>query len=80
MMISFLYESPTRHHLKVGIKGKPFDAYPSTFEDSLVFENIDHFRDATGGGLVKKFKQAIGDNDDIYGLQEDLIGCSKNRY
>ncbi|KJS33050.1 MAG: hypothetical protein VR64_03825 [Desulfatitalea sp. BRH_c12] len=63
--------------LKVEMKGKPFDAYPSTFEDALVFENIDHFRSANGGGLIKQFRQAIEDNDDIYKLQASMMNALK---
>jgi hypothetical protein len=59
--------------LKVEINGKPVDAFPSTFEDAFVFENIAHFKEATGDGLIKKFKQAIKDNDDIDKLQESLM-------
>jgi hypothetical protein len=59
--------------LKVEINGKPIAAFPSTFEDALVFENIDYFKGATGDGLIKKFKQAIDENDDIGKLQESLM-------
>ncbi|BBO87509.1 AAA family ATPase [Desulfosarcina ovata] len=69
--IRVAYQTP----LKVKIGGKNVDACPSTFEDALVFENIDHFRKATGGGLIKKFKKAIEDNDDIDSLQESLLAA-----
>jgi predicted ATP-dependent endonuclease of OLD family len=59
--------------LEVNIDGKPSVAYPATFEDSLVFDNIDYFRTATGTGLVRKFRKAIEDHDDIYKLQKGLL-------
>ena len=39
----------------------------------MVFENIEHFKGATGDGLIKKFKQTIEGNDDIEKLQESLM-------
>ena len=59
--------------LKVNIGGKPAVTYPATFEDSLVFENIDYFKTATGAGLVKKFREAIESNDDICKLQKGIL-------
>lgn len=34
-------------------------AYPYTFEDALVFENLDFFSKFQGNGLVRKFREAI---------------------
>jgi hypothetical protein len=34
-------------------------AYPYTFEDALVFENLELFAELDGKGLVKKFREAI---------------------
>jgi predicted ATP-dependent endonuclease of OLD family len=34
-------------------------AYPYTFEDALVFENLELFRTLEGNGLVRKFRDAI---------------------
>ncbi|QGM96248.1 AAA family ATPase [Methylocystis parvus] len=36
-------------------------AYPYTFEDALVFENLSFFSTFAGSGLVKKFRDAIND-------------------
>jgi len=46
--------------IKVTMDGKSnLEALPSTFEDALVFENLDLFGKLDGIGLVKKFKDAI---------------------
>jgi len=37
------------------------EALPSTFEDSLAFENLDFFSKLDGNGMVKKFAAAIND-------------------
>ena len=38
---------------------EPEVAYPYTFEDALVFENLAFFSGADGAGLVRKFREAI---------------------
>ena len=35
------------------------EALPSTFEDSLAFENLSFFKELEGNGMVKKFRDAI---------------------
>jgi len=35
------------------------EALPSTFEDALVFENIEFFQKLEGSGLARKFRDAI---------------------
>jgi predicted ATP-dependent endonuclease of OLD family len=46
--------------VKVAMDGKvDLEALPSTFEDALVFENLDLFAKLDGIGLVKKFRNAI---------------------
>ncbi len=42
--------------------GKKDVALPYTFEDALVFENLDVFKSLAGKGLIKKFKDAIVSN------------------
>ncbi|HEL3005576.1 TPA: AAA family ATPase [Stenotrophomonas maltophilia] len=39
--------------------GEPDSAFPYTFEDALAFENIAFFATFGGGGLVRKFREAI---------------------
>ncbi|MGM4915441.1 AAA family ATPase [Rhizobium sp. 768_B6_N1_8] len=41
------------------------EALPYTFEDALVFSNIEFFSKMTGNGLVKKFHTAINEQPDI---------------
>jgi hypothetical protein len=38
---------------------KAEEALPSTFEDALVFENVQFFSGLDGTGLVKKFSDAL---------------------
>lgn len=47
--------------LEVTLPGKTASetAYPYTFEDALVFANLDFFKSLKGTGLVKKFSDAI---------------------
>ncbi len=37
------------------------EALPSTFEDSLAFENLEFFRVLEGSGMVREFREAIAD-------------------
>ena len=46
-------------------KEESSEAIPRTFEDALVFENINLFREANGPGLLKKFKEAVTSKNDI---------------
>lgn len=46
---------------KPGAKAE--EAIPYTFEDALVFANLEVFRSLDGNGLVRKFKDAIAAND-----------------
>ena len=51
------YQCPVKVDLNDDSKTE--EALSNTFEDALVFENISIFRDLEGGGLVKKFNDAI---------------------
>ena len=60
--------------LKVTVGGKPnLEALPSTFEDALVFENLDLFSALEGKGLVKKFRDAIEAHGDAAALGQALF-------
>lgn len=48
-------------------------ALPYTFEDALVFENLDFFSKLDGVGLVKKFSNAIARSDDLAQIGKDLF-------
>ena len=51
---------------------------PRTFEDALVFENIDLFSQLEGTGLLKKFKEAIASKNDISELGQALFEALKS--
>lgn len=48
-------------------------ALPYTFEDALVFDNLEFFSKLEGGGLVKKFRNAIANSDDLAKIGKDLF-------
>jgi hypothetical protein len=74
--IRVAYQTP----LELAMNGAdtPSVALPRTFEDALVFENIEFFRNANGLGLVKKFRDAIEKSKSIPELQDDLLDTLKN--
>jgi hypothetical protein len=49
------------------------EALPYTFEDALVFSNIDIFKAMVGTGLVKKFRDALNENTTVDDLAESLF-------
>lgn len=69
--IRVAYQMPVQVVLEK--KGLPSTVVPRTFEDALVFQNIEFFRKTDGLGLVKKFKDAIADNKDISSLHDVLL-------
>jgi predicted ATP-dependent endonuclease of OLD family len=48
-------------------------ATPRTFEDALVLQNVEFFRNMDGLGLVKRFKDAIEKNDSLTDLHKALL-------
>jgi hypothetical protein len=54
-------------------KEESSEAIPRTFEDALVFENINLFRETNGTGLLKKFKEAVTTKNDISELSQALF-------
>lgn len=48
-------------------------ALPYTFEDALVFENLDFFSKLDGIGLVKKFNSAITASNELTEIGKDLF-------
>lgn len=46
--------------------------YPSTFEDSLVLQNIDFFRTLEGNGLTRKIRESIASTTDWNVVAEQL--------
>lgn len=47
--------------------------YPYTFEDALAFENLEFFSKLQGGGLVRKFREAITLQPDISAISANLF-------
>jgi predicted ATP-dependent endonuclease of OLD family len=54
------------------------EGLPSTFEDALVFENIELFRQAEGAGLLKRFKDAILSNNSVSDVGHALFEALKS--
>lgn len=58
--------------------------FASTFEDALVLENIEIFRDLEGHGLVSKFRESIAEAKNpaelITKLHNDLKGGDKGKF
>jgi hypothetical protein len=69
--IRVAYQKP----VQVTLKGKKesSEAIARTFEDALVFENINLFREANGTGLLKNFKEAVTNKDEISELSQALF-------
>lgn len=66
--IRVAYQTP----VQVTLDETPGEALANTFEDSLLFENIELFRKQEGTGLVAKFKAAIVSSATIDELGEKL--------
>ncbi|MBT9471818.1 MAG: AAA family ATPase [Pseudomonadota bacterium] len=49
------------------------EALPYTFEDALVFSNIDIFKAMNGTGLVKKFRDALNEKTTVDDLAESFF-------
>lgn len=58
-----LFSVRTAYQIPVLVKDKDGtnagEALPSTFEDSLAFENLSFFEELEGNGMTKKFREAI---------------------
>ncbi|TIH15580.1 ATP-dependent endonuclease [Marinifilum sp. JC120] len=54
------------------------EAIPTTFEDALVLDNINFFKNIDDGfGLIKKFKKAIDENKSLDTLGQELLEVLK---
>lgn len=47
---------------KITFKNKVVTVYPYTFEEALVFDNIDLFKSMKGDGLIKKYSEALNES------------------
>jgi predicted ATP-dependent endonuclease of OLD family len=57
---------------------KAEEALPSTFEDALVFENVQFFSGLDGTGLVKKFSDALQNKKTAIDIGKALFDALKN--
>lgn len=75
--IRVAYQIPLEVTTNENKKDKPSVAVPRTFEDALIFENIEFFSRAKEKeeelGLIKKFKDIIQNNNDISKLHQTLL-------
>lgn len=74
--IRVAYQRPVKVTL-VEAEG-PVETIARTFEDSLVFENLDYFRQSQGDGAVGKFRDAINKSADPVALGEELHAILKD--
>lgn len=54
------------------------NAYPYTFEDALVFENLDFFAAFPGTGLIAKFRNAIADGGGATAVGASMYTALRN--
>lgn len=57
---------------------EPDTAYPYTFEDALVFENLDLFSTLVGTGLVRKFRDAINAGGGVAAIGKRMYDALKS--
>lgn len=53
-------------------------AYPYTFEDALVFENLEVFSKLPGIGLIRKFREAITTQPDMSAIGAEMFDALKD--
>ena len=54
------------------------EALANTFEDALVFQNLEIFKELPGYGLIAKFRKAIGTQTTTADLGEAMFACLKD--
>lgn len=62
-----------QYPIKVTIDAKEQEAIPYTFEDALVFTNLDFFSGYAGEGIIKDFKEAVTANKTALSMGKALI-------
>lgn len=70
------YQTPIE--IKLNGEDKGTEAISYTFEDSLIYENLEFFRNAKGFGLIKKINKAISESKDIDSLASALHEALKD--
>ncbi|MFH1507261.1 MAG: AAA family ATPase [Candidatus Omnitrophota bacterium] len=69
------YQYPVK--VKLNEESEIDEAISNTFEDALVFENIDIFQDLEGDGLIKKFKDSIKESESLATLGQAMFESLK---
>lgn len=59
--------------INVTYNGDKVEVIPYTFEDTLVFENLDIIKSINGTGLIKKFNEIIIDNNDVNKIGQKMF-------
>lgn len=73
--IRVAYQQP----IKVVFKSKePAEALANTFEDALVYENIDLFKTMDGAGLIARFRKALNDSANLSVLDDEVSKALKD--
>lgn len=76
-----LFETRVAYQRQVAVqigKAKPQVAFPYTFEDALVFENLAFFSDLEGYGLVRKFRESIASETSAEALGQKFFEALKD--
>lgn len=73
--IRVAYQQP----IKVTFKSEePTEALANTFEDALVYENVDLFKTMVGAGLIAKFRRALDDSTNLSVLANEVAKALKD--
>jgi predicted ATP-dependent endonuclease of OLD family len=70
------YQCPV--NVELPENGDKKEALSNTFEDALVYENIELFRSINGSGLIKKFSEAIAEYSTTVELGKAMFEALKN--
>ncbi len=71
--IRIAYQFP----MTISIEGNDREVIPYTFEDALVYENMELFKNIDGFGMIKKFKTSINDDRSTKALGEEFFEILK---
>jgi len=69
------YQFPVQVPLKEG--SSPVELLPNTFEDALVYDNIQLFRSLDGSGSIKRFREALNKDSTAAVLAEEMFTILK---
>lgn len=65
--------------IKVKLNVRRTELIPNTFEDAIVYENIDMLKKLSGYGLIKSFKNAITNNTSKKALEKAVFDILHNK-